>query len=197
MLPIGPKTVRTKSWRHSAISMPSAEKLPGSLGMITCGIAISRAIATAWSGPAPPKAMSTVSRGSMPRLTETARTRATSRASAMLAMPSAASTMPSPVGLADLLLHRGLGEALVEAHAAAQEPRAVEPAEDEIGVGDGRIRRRRGHSRRAGIGAGAARADLEPAARVAPSDRAAAGPDLDDVDDRQLHRLAGDASPMV
>ena len=58
----------------AAISMPSAEKFPGSFGTITVGMAISRAIAAACSGPAPPKAMIAASRGSMPRLTETART---------------------------------------------------------------------------------------------------------------------------
>jgi hypothetical protein len=31
---------------------------------------------------------------------------------------------------------------------------------------------------------------MDAAGRVAPGDRAAAGPDLDDVDDRDLHRLA-------
>ena len=57
------------------------------------GMKISRAIATACSGPAPPNAISVVSRGSMPRLTETARTASDMAPSAMVMIPSAASTV--------------------------------------------------------------------------------------------------------
>ena len=39
-----PISVRTKSCRHDAISMPSAEKVPGTFGTITVGMKISRAI---------------------------------------------------------------------------------------------------------------------------------------------------------
>ena len=46
---------------------------------------------TACSGPAPPNAIIVVSRGSMPRLTDTARTASDMAPSAMVAMPSAAS----------------------------------------------------------------------------------------------------------
>ena len=42
-----PIKVRTKSCRHDAISMPSAENVPGSFGMTTFGTKISRAMATA------------------------------------------------------------------------------------------------------------------------------------------------------
>src|SRR5262249_59727252 len=45
---------------------------------------------------------------------------------------------------------------------------------------------------RAGIGSRAHRADVQPAAAIAPGERAAAGADLDDVDDRQLHGLPGE-----
>ena len=113
--PSSPISVRTKSWRHSAISMPSAEKFPGSLGMTTRGIEISRAIATACSGPAPPKAMSVVSRGSMPRSTETARTASDIAPSAMVAMPSAASTGPSASG-SPIAPHRLLGRCAIKRH---------------------------------------------------------------------------------
>src|SRR5690349_781574 len=52
--------------------MPSAEKVPGTLGTMTFGIEISRAIETACSGPAPPNATMAVSRGSTPFFTDAA-----------------------------------------------------------------------------------------------------------------------------
>ena len=94
--PSSPIRVRTKSCRHSAINMPKAEKLPGSLGMITLGIEISRAMAAACSGPAPPNAITAVSRGSMPRLTDTARTASDIAPSTIVAIPQAAVTASSP-----------------------------------------------------------------------------------------------------
>ena len=45
---------------------------------------------------------------------------------------------------------------------------------------------------RAGIGAGAARPDLQRAGVVEPGDAAAAGADHLDVDHRHPHRIAGD-----
>ena len=171
--------------------MPSAEKLPGSFGMTTRGIEISRAIATACSGPAPPKAISVVSRGSMPRLTETARTASDMAPSAMVVIPSAASTVPSP-SRSPIAADRGLGERAVELHVAAEEARAVEAAEHEIGVGHRRRLAAAAVAGRARIGARAHRPDMQAAAVVAPGERAAAGADLDDVDHRQLHRLAGE-----
>src|SRR6478672_3376043 len=54
--------------------MPSAEKCDGNNGMIIFGTCSSRATAAIWSGPAPPAATSTKSRGSKPFLTETSRT---------------------------------------------------------------------------------------------------------------------------
>src|SRR5947207_2586313 len=62
--------------------MPSAEKVPGTLGTITFGMKISRAIATACSGPAPPNAIITASRGSTPLLIDTARIAPGDRAAA-------------------------------------------------------------------------------------------------------------------
>ena len=107
--PSRPYSVRTKSCRHDAISMPSAEKVPGTFGMITLGMKISRAMATACSGPAPPNAIIAVSRGSTPLLTETARTASDIAASAICTMPSAASFTPSRVGPHELLLDGALG----------------------------------------------------------------------------------------
>ena len=78
----------------------------------------------------------------------------------------------------------------VELHRAAEEIVRVEPAEHHIGVGDGRLGAAAAIADRAGIGAGALRADLERADVVDPGDRAAAGADLDHVDHRQHHRMA-------
>jgi hypothetical protein len=90
----------------------------------------------------------------------------------MVAMPSAAST--------------------VEVHAAAEEAVGVEPPEHEIGVGHRGLGAAAAVAGGTRIGAGAHRADMQAAALVAPGERAAARADLDDVDHRQLHRLAGE-----
>ena len=66
----------------------------------------------------------------------------------------------------------------------------IDAAEHEIGIGHDGIGRAFAVAGRARIGAGAARADMQAAGAVDPGDRAAAGADLDDVDDRQLHRLS-------
>ncbi len=78
--------------------MPSAENVPGTFGMMTLGMKISRAMATACNGPAPPNAIIAVSRGSTPFFTDTARTASDMAASAICTMPSAASFTPRRVG---------------------------------------------------------------------------------------------------
>ena len=113
--------MRTKSCRHDAISMPSAENVPGTFGTITFGMKISRAMATACSGPAPPNAIIAVSRGSTPFFTDTARTASDIAASAICTMPSAASLTPRPRRAAKLLLDRALRGRDVELHRAVEE----------------------------------------------------------------------------
>ena len=76
---------------------------------------------------------------------------------------------------------------------AAEKARVVEPAEQQIGVGHGGLGAAATVAGRPRIGAGAVRADMQPTVLVAPGDRPAAGADLDDVDDRQLHRLAAES----
>src|ERR1700720_3822092 len=63
----------------------------------------SRAMRPAWSGPAPPKASSTKSRRSCPRMVEIALIASSIFTSMMRATPSAASTTPIPSGRATLL----------------------------------------------------------------------------------------------
>ena len=66
MLSRGRFTVRTKSWRISATTQPSAFVIPGRAGTKMRGILNSRPSDAACSGPAPPKAKSVKSRGSYP-----------------------------------------------------------------------------------------------------------------------------------
>ena len=84
---------------------------------------------------------------------------------------------------------RALGRALVERHPAAEEVARVEPAEEEVRVGHGRLRSAAPVAGRARIGAGALRPDAQ-AARLEPGERAAAGADRVDVDERHQHGQA-------
>ncbi len=67
-------------------------------------------------------------------------------------------------------------------HAAAEEIAGVEPAEKEIGVGDGRFGAALAVAGGTGRGAGALRTDPEETAGVDPGDAAATGADRFDVD---------------
>ena len=87
-------------------------------------------------------------------------------------------------------LDGGPGERGVERRAAAQEPRRVERAEHDVGVGDGRLVAAHAVGGRAGIGAGRLGADRERAEPVDARDRAAARADRADVDLRQRHGMA-------
>ena len=75
---------------------------------------------------------------------------------------------------------------------AAEEIIRVEIAADEVGVGDGRARAAAAVAGRAGIGAGALRADIEEAAAVDPGDRAAARRDRGHVERRHVDLAARD-----
>ena len=61
----------------------------------------------------------------------------------------------------------------------------------QVGVGDGGLGAALAVAGRTGDRPGALRADLQRAAVIDPRDAAAAGADLDDVDDRGLDRVAG------
>ena len=77
----------------------------------------------------------------------------------------------------------------VERHPAAGERRRVDPAEDEIRIGDGRLAAAPPVARGAGVGTRALRADAEPAALLV-RDGAATGADGVDVHDRHQERQA-------
>ena len=93
--------------------------------------------------------------------------------------------------LGDLLLDRVLGELAVELEVAAQEIIGIDVAEHDVGIGNGRIVAAAAVAGGAGIGAGAHRADLEPA-QIRPGDRAPAGADRDDVDGGRQQRVLVD-----
>ena len=65
--------VRTKSYRKSATTQPSALVIPGRAGTKTSGIPSSLAKADACNGPAPPNANKLKSRGSAPKDIDTMR----------------------------------------------------------------------------------------------------------------------------
>ena len=77
----------------------------------------------------------------------------------------------------------------VERHPAAGEVRGVDAAEHGVGVGDRRLGAAAAVAGRAGDRAGALRPDADMAA-LEPGERAAAGADDVDVDDRHLDRQA-------
>ena len=83
------------------------------------------------------------------------------------------------------------GRLQIKRHAPAQEETGIVIAEHEIGVGHGRLGAAHAVAGRTGIGAGRMRADLEQPDLVDRRDRAAAGTDLDHVDDGRLDRQAG------
>ena len=90
--------------------------------------------------------------------------------------------------LGDLAPHRRLGRTRIERHAPARKPGRIDAAEHQIGVGDGRRRAAAPVAGGTRIGPGAVRPDGNPLQPVDPRDRAAAGADLDHLDDRDAQR---------
>ena len=88
-------------------------------------------------------------------------------------------------------LARGGG---VQRHLAAEEERGVQPAEDQVGVGDGRRGAAAAVAGRARPRACAARAHAERAARVDPRFAAATGADLHQIDHRRADGIAAAAA---
>ena len=97
----------------------------------------------------------------------------------------------------DLLRDGSFGGVAVERHGAAEEPGRAEPAEDEVGVGVGRLFAAALVGRRTRVGAHALRPVAQAAARVDPGDAAAAGADGDDLDRGEHDRVAELDRPLV
>ena len=87
----------------------------------------------------------------------------------------------------------GAGRLDVERDLAAEQVRG-DPAEHQVGVGHRRLGAAPAVAERARVGARRAGADLERALGRHPGDRAAAGADGDDVDHRDLARVAADGA---
>src|SRR5690606_35876056 len=85
----------------------------------------------------------------------------------------------------------------VQRHRPAQEEVGVEVAEQQIGVGDGRLVAALPVAGRAGVGAGAIRPDGQQAELVDPGDRAAPGADLDQLDGGRADRETAAALEAV
>ena len=92
---------------------------------------------------------------------------------------------------------RALGGGAIERHAAAEEEGGIVVAEQQVSVGNGGLGAAAAVAGGAGIGAGGMRADAQQADLVDGGDGAAAGADLDHVDDRRLDRQAGTALEAV
>ena len=88
------------------------------------------------------------------------------------------------------LRHRGLGRGRIEWHLATEEVRRVEHAEQQIGIGDGRLRAAAAVGRRTGLGTGRIRPDLQQSELVDARDAAAARADLHQIDRRDRDRKA-------
>ena len=88
------------------------------------------------------------------------------------------------------LFHRATGGRGIEPHLAAQERAGIDPAEHQVGVGDGHLLAALAIADRARRRAGALRPHAQHAARIDPGDRAAAGADGAQVDAGRRNRQA-------
>ena len=181
-------TVATKSWRRSATTQPSALVRPGRAGISTFGMPSSRASAAACSGPAPPKANSAKSRGSWPRARLTMRI-----APAILSLATRTIAAP-PRSRRGRAARRPARAARPRSSSIdtrvldGEQPVRVEPAEDDVGVGDRRPGAAAAVADRPRRRARALRADAQHPRGVDRGDRAAAGADRVDVDHRHVDR---------
>ena len=144
------------------------------------------------AGPAPPNESSAKARGSMPRWMVIWRIALAWFQLAISMMPWA-SCLCAHVAGKPLRQRRQAGARARDIKRdAAADQRRRNAAEHEIGVGDGRLVAAVRIAHRAGLGAGAARPDLEVALAADPGDRSAAGADGLDVDHRNADRKRPD-----
>ena len=105
-------------------------------------------------------------------------------------MPEAARSRDTPSGSPSR--SRGFGRIAIKSHLTAEKTFRRKTAEDNVRVGDRRLDSAPAITRRPRFGAGALRTDVQPAAFVEPSDAAAAGSHLDDVENGDA-----DGEPLV
>ena len=89
--------------------------------------------------------------------------------------------------------HRGFGEAGAQRHLPAKEIRRIQIPEQQIRVGDGRIRSATAVARRARHRPGGFRPDVQQAEPVAKRNRSSARADFDQIDARNQDRQSGTA----
>ena len=185
------KTVRIWSYLRSLVSRPIADVMPGYGGTITSGMPsdvgdLGR-VHRARAAEGDERELARVAA----LLTVRERIAPDMFAFAIVTIPSAASSRPSPSRSASRC-DRRRGELAVELHLAAEEAVGVDPAEDDVRVGQRRLLAALAVAAGPGRRARAARPDAEGAAFVDVGDRAAAGADRVDVDHRHEQRVAGD-----
>ena len=148
------------------------------------------------AGPEPPNESSANLRGSMPRWMVICRMALAWSQLAISMMPSASCSgliLPGSRAASSAMPSRA--RATFSANATADERRR-NAAEDQIGVGDGRLVAAVRIAHRAGLGAGAARPDFEMPLARDPGNRTAAGADGLDIDHRHAHRKAPDRAAV-
>src|SRR5688572_12158197 len=80
---------------------------------------------------------------------------------------------------------------------AAEKIFRIDAAGDQVSVSHGRLRAALPITSRTGYRAGALRTDFQTTPRIDPGDAAAAVADLDDIHDREHHRMTGHVSAYV
>ena len=148
------------------------------------------------AGPAPPNDNSAKSRGSMPRWMVICRMALAWFQLAISIMPSASCSVVMLPGSRAASAAMPVRARSTLRRDAAADQRWRDAAHDQIGVGDGRLVAAIRIAHRAGLGAGAARPDLEMALAADPGNRAAAGADGLDVDHRDAHREGADRAAV-
>ena len=143
---------------------PERRKGAGIGGQITSAMPSSSASAAACSGPAPPKAASTKSRGSWPRRVETI-FRTSAMAWLTTSMTGGGGAQIDAERLGEAPAHGGDRGRVIDGKVAVEQRALVEVAEQEVAVGDRGLAAAAPVAHRAGLGAGALGADPQRAAR--------------------------------
>ena len=170
--------------------MPQAENTAAPTGTTTFLTPSSCASATACIPPPPPNATRVKSRGSKPRLTDTSLSALTMLLLAMRMMPRAASAASTPRFDPTASIARPAAAMSAVASPPQNQSRLMRPSH-QVGVGRGGLGAASPVGGGTGNGSGRPRPDVKLAEVVDPCDRAPAGADLHEVDDRHQDRVPG------
>ena len=127
---------------------------------------------------------------SLPRSTAWTRAALAMFSSTISLTPNAASRRFEAERRADRLVDGDARLVGRELDRAAGEVAGIDAAQHDVGIGHGGLGAAAAVARRAGLGAGALRADIDARQRIDRGDRAAAGADLDHLDHRDAQRQA-------